>query len=364
MLIKNLFLQELISNSARIFIILICILPLTEVFGLIDQVLTGSVPTITIITLMLFGTLSSLPMILTISSFLAVVITINRYCKDYEFIIWLSSAVSPWYWLKQILFFCLPLAIICGVCTLYITPWASKKSSQYTQFLLSQEINKVIVPGLFKENNDGHQVFYIESYSLNNGNAKNIFINYNDYEANNNHLVTKHLITAKSGIIYNNNGIFKIILDSGSQYNISYNHNNNVLTFKNFIITLKRQYAPNNHTDISSVNFTELLSNNTVAAKSELSWRISTVIMLVVMCIIALPISINIGRVQSNFTFILPPAIYALYQNLILSINGYIHDGKIGIMVIFVVHTIILLLAIAFIYLKTFPKGYLQQKIK
>jgi len=223
MLIKKLFYRELVSNATKIFIVLVSILPVTELFKLLNQAASGSIPTVTLVTLMIYGTIASFPMILTIACFLTVVITINRYCKDQEFAIWLSSGISPFYWLKLVALFIMPMTIICAFCTMYVTPWATSKSQEYANFLSKQQTSILISPGVFKENDDGNQVFYIEKYSLAPSFAQNVFIQYNEAGG------APYNITAKSGKIENKDGIISVILRNGHRYELTNNADNNII---------------------------------------------------------------------------------------------------------------------------------------
>ncbi len=360
MLVKKVFYRELVSNASKIFTVLVFILPLTELFKLLDQAASGNIPTITLLTMMIYGTIASFPMILTIACFLTIVITINRYCKDHEFSIWLSSGLAPFYWLKQVAIFSIPLTLICAISSMYVTPWATSKSQEYANFLSKQQANLVISPGIFKEDAEGRQVFYLDHYSSNPGIAKKIFIEYTDNGGTFN-------VTANSGRIDNDNGIFGITLTNGNRYELGNSSDNSIIFhFDEFRASIKQQYTPKDKDKIEIPTSTigQLMDDPSTRAKSELSWRISIAVMMFVMCFIAVPISIQTGRVQNNLVFILPPIIYAIYENFILTLNGYINDGKIPMAVVFLVHFLMLLVAIFLTYLKTFPKGYFLSKNK
>ncbi|MDQ5921870.1 MAG: lipopolysaccharide export system permease protein [Pseudomonadota bacterium] len=361
MLVKKVFYRELVSNASKIFIVLVFILPITELFKLLDQAASGNIPTITLLTMMIYGTIASFPMILTIACFLTVVITINRFCKDHEFAIWLSSGLSPFYWLRQVAIFSLPMSIICAISSMYITPWATSKSQNYVEFLSKQQTNMIISPGIFKE--DGGIIFYLEHYSLNPGIAKKIFLQYTD----NNESPVTYNVTAQAGRIDNDNGIFGVTLINGNRYDLmSARDTRIVLHFDQFRASVKQQYTPleKARMEMPTSTVRQLLSDPSTHAQSELSWRLSIAIMMFVMCFLAVPISIQTGRVQNSLIFVLPPIIYAVYENFILSLNGYIKDGKISIIAVFFVHILMLLFAVLLTYVKTFPKGYLFSKNK
>lgn len=363
MLVKKVFYRELVSNASKIFTVLVFILPVTELFKLLDQAASGNIPTVTLLTMMIYGTIASFPMILTIACFLTVVITINRYCKDHEFAIWLASGLSPFYWLRQISVFSLPMAIICAISSMYVTPWATNKSQEYAHFLSKQQANMIISPGIFKEDSTGKQVFYLEHYTLNPNLATRIFLQYTEETES----PSTYNITAEGGRIDNDNGIFGISLLKGNLYELASSKDTRmVLHFDEFRASVKQQYTPTDKEKIemSTATIRQLITDPSTRAKSELSWRISIAAMMFVMCFIAVPISIQTGRVQNNLIFVLPPIIYAIYENFILTLNGYINDGKIPMAVVFLIHIMMICVALGLTYAKTFPKGYLFSKNK
>ncbi len=363
MLIKKVFFTELVGNASKIFTVLVFILPVTELFKLLDQAASGNIAVATLVTMMIYGTIASFPMILTIACFLSIVITINRYCKDQEFSVWLASGVSPFYWVRQVIIFSLPMVVICLVSTLYITPWATTKSEDYANFLTKQEAAMVIAPGVFKEADNGRQVFYIEHYTLNKGLANRIFIRYQDLDK-------LYTITANAGKIINHEGMYSIILQDGNRYDISINPTNDDVTainFKELKATIEQQYTPLQRVGlhINTAKFEELWKDNNGESKAALSWRFSIALMLFVMCIVAVPISIQVGRKQNNLVFIMTPIIYAIYENLILTVDGYISNGTLKSMgYVFIVHGLLLIFAFCLTYIKTYPQGYLKSKNK
>lgn len=366
MLIKNVFYRELVANAARILIVLVIILPVTELFKLLDQATSGNIPTVTIFTLMLYGTLASFPMILNIASFLSIVLTINRLSKDHEMTIWLSSGISPFRWLKLTAMFILPISLICGICSMVITPWAVMQSEQYANFLAKQEAPMALSPGIFRESPDSKDVYYVERYSLNDGYAKNIFLKYqNESEISYN-------ITAKEGRVTNREGMISLTLYNGTRYQLDAPKNENFLTmkFKTFTATIKQSYDPEkDKIQLNSQSYPtrKLIQLYNVSSnyRSALSSRISIMIMTFVMGLIAVPLSIQTSRVQGSLVFIFPPILYGLYQNIILTINAQINDEKIySAFWSLPAHILMIGIALMLTYIKSKPNGYFRLKSK
>lgn len=365
MLIKNVFYKELVVNAVRILTVLIVILPITELFKLLNQVAAGNIPIVTMLTLVLYGTLASFPMILNIACFLSIVITFNRMSKDHELIIWLSSGISPFYWLKILTLFVTPLAVICGICSMIITPWAHAQSQQYAKFLEKQSIVMALSPGLFKESPSKRDTFYIEKFSIENGYAQNLFLKYID-ESN-----VSYNLAAKEGRVLNDKGIISLTLFNGNRYQLD-NFQNNILImhFKTFTAAIKQDYDPIRDKVLpnsQSHSTTYLIGNyaNSAHNRSELSWRISIMLMTLVMGLLSMPISMQTSRVQSNLVFIFPPLIYGIYQNLVMTINAKIHDNILySAFWTMPLHLLMIAITIGLTYFKSKPIGYFWSKNK
>jgi lipopolysaccharide export system permease protein len=366
MLLKNIFFRELVANASKILVVLIIILPVTELFKLLNQAASGHIPTVTLFTFMLYGTLASFPMILNIASFLAIVITVNRYSKDHELSIWLSSGISPFKWLKLTAWFVAPLALICGLCSMVITPWAVQQSNQYAKFLVKQAAPIALSQGVFKEAKDSQDVYYIEKYSLESGNAQNLFLQYTD-ESN-----TTYNINAKAGILNEDHGILSFTLYNGTRNQLNNFSDNRIMLmqFATFKATLKQSYDPQrDKIQLNSQSYSTLdlirQYNDEAHNRGELSWRLSIMIMTFVMGLIALPLSMQTSRVQGSLVFIFPPIIYGVYQNIIMTINAQINDNKLfSAFWTMPVHMCLILVALGLTYYKSKPNGYFLSKNK
>jgi lipopolysaccharide export system permease protein len=365
MLIKKIFYQELVSNSFKILTILIFILPLTELFKFLERESGSNAPFNSIVGAMAYGTLASFPMILTISCFVSVVITLNRYSKDLELSVWLASGISPFFWLKTVARFSIPFFVICAISSLFITPWATHKLQLYTDYLAKQETSSFIIPGVFKEIGDS-QVLYIDKYSLQSRSAKDVFVQYKDKNK------IEYNITASDANMIIENGVTSLILKNGHRYQINGLDQDKYivdLIFEQLKISIKQKYTPpktdENNIDILNTFalISKVIKDNNSTAKSQLSWRISVAVMMFVITIISVPISMQVGRIQSSLTFIIPPLIYAIYNNIILTLNGYMSQNKIkSIIIVQMVHIFLMILTIILTYLKTYPKGYFKNK--
>lgn len=361
MLVQKFYYRELVSNASKILGVLVILLPVVELFQLLDGVNKGNIPNFVLVNLIILSSLSSFPMILQIACFFAVIITLNRYCKDSEFVVWLSSGLSSFYWLRVTFLFTLPMAIICGICSLYLTPWATLHSQEYAHYVASQQLNKLISPGNFRQSLNGGQVFYVDKYLAESNLVNKLFL---QYVGHNN---ATYNVTAQSAKLISESGTVKAKLIDGHIYQITQSLDNIIsVDFKELSASAENNYIPLTIKQIGVHAFPvsgllkSLATNSN--AKVELAWRISVIIMLIATTLIVVPLSIQIGRIQKSIlTFIIAPIISAVYQNLILvSSGGLAQPGVLPILKFIGIHSSLFVVAIALTYIKTFPKGYFR----
>jgi lipopolysaccharide export system permease protein len=72
--------------------------------------------------------------------------------------------------------FTIPLALLVGIVSLFIAPWAEERSQVYAEILKRREEISAIAPGVFKETGSGSKVYFIESYGGQHGAATRIFM--------------------------------------------------------------------------------------------------------------------------------------------------------------------------------------------
>ena len=94
MLFKRSLIQELISTAAGAFLILVGIVIAQRAGYLIRLAAKGILPNDAISTMLGFNMIKFLPMLLSLTLFLAVLMTLSRWYRDSEMVVWLSAGLS------------------------------------------------------------------------------------------------------------------------------------------------------------------------------------------------------------------------------------------------------------------------------
>ena len=342
MLYQNKLKNELFFNSLSTILILSGIVVAQRgviVFRLASK---GIIPNDSILTILVFSLLKYLPILLTLTLFLTILLTLSRWFKDSEMMIWFSSGLGLTSFIRPILFFSLPIIILIGFLSLYLSPWATQKSEEYKAGLKNRDELATISPGSFKESKSKDRVFYVEGFGDLGSKVKNVFV---QSEQN-----------GKLGIIVSNEGSRVstntddeyIVLKKGKRYEV--NHENNHFTeikFSDYGFLVEKKLPP-----IIDVNQVEamptllLLLTKGNREIAEFVWRVSLPISGIVLIILAIPLSFINPRSGRSVNIIIAIMIFAIYNNLMGVTQSYINLGKLNPYIGgSIVHLFILLIA-------------------
>ena len=342
MLYQNKLKNELFFNSLSTILILSGIVVAQRGVVVFRLASKGIIPNDSILTILVFSLLKYLPILLTLTLFLTILLTLSRWFRDSEMMIWFSSGLGLTSFIRPILFFSLPIILLIGFLSLYLSPWATQKSEEYKAGLKNRDELATISPGSFKESKSKDRVFYVEGFGDLGSKVKNVFV---QSEQN-----------GKLGIIVSNEGSRVstntddeyIVLKKGKRYEV--NHENNHFTeikFSDYGFLVEKKLPP-----IIDVNQVEamptllLLMTKGNREIAEFIWRVSLPISGIVLIILAIPLSFINPRSGRSVNIIIAIMIFAIYNNLMGVTQSYINLGKLNPYIGgSIVHLFILLIA-------------------
>ncbi len=176
MIFKRSLLHELFQTATGAFAVLFGIFIAQRVTYYIGIAANGSIASNSINTLLGFSMLKFLPMLLSLTLFLAVLLTLTRQYRDSEMIIWFSAGQGLAAWIRPTLSFSIPIIVLISFLSLFVTPWATNKSADYKTQLKRQDELATITPGVFKESKQANRVYFVEAFDKLGTTVKNVFI--------------------------------------------------------------------------------------------------------------------------------------------------------------------------------------------
>lgn len=328
MLFRRSLTQELIATATGAFLILFGIVIAQRTGYLIKLAAKGALPNDAIAVILGFTMIRFLPMLLSVSVFLSILMTLSRWYRDSEMIIWLSSGLSLRNLVRPIFTFCGPILVAILILSLWVTPWANQKIDAYRIQLESRDELAAISPGVFKEASNAERVFFIESFDELGNVVKNIFVQSIQHQK-------VGIIVAAEGSRYKaKNGDNFLVMHHGRRYQgTPGTAEYSVTEFERYAIRIEPNEVIPKPPSAQSKSSLDLLKDKTSTHMAELQWRIAMPISAMILAFLAIPLSTLDPRAGKSANFILAIILYVIYSNLISILQAWVAQEKINALI-------------------------------
>ncbi len=352
MLFQKSLTRELTYTSIGVFSILLAILLSTQTINMLGRAAQGRIASDAIFALIGFWSIGFFPVLMILTIFVSVIVTLTRMWREHEMAVWMASGKSLTDWIWPVLRFALPLSLLIAVGTMLVEPWAVQRSKEYAETLKQREEMTALSPGVFKESRSSDRVYFIESYSVLSGATRNVFVQ--SIKAG-----EVSSIFAKSGqLSTDKDGNRILVLENGRRYTGEPGSGAfEVAEFEHYTLKIsetERIVRP--ELDSETRPTLALLASDQPADRAELAWRISLPICALVLALLAIPLSYFNPRSGHAYNLVFALGAYLLYQNLMWLLRDAIGSGKLtSALGILPAHAAMLALAAALLYYHNRP---------
>lgn len=342
--------HELIVTAAGLFSILIGIVVAQRAGHLVGGAAKGWIPNDAIMTMLGFSLIKFLPMIMSLTIFLTVLLTLSRWHRDSEMVIWFTAGLGITKWIRPIINFAIPVIVIIALLSFFVMPWATQKVEEYRVQLKSRDETSSISPGVFKESNNGERVYFVEGFDKLGNVVKNVFIQSTQHQKTG-------VIVANQGSRYTaeNDDRF-ILLKQGRRYHGKPKSAEISTTeFESYAIRLETKEVAKKPTSSDTLPTEKLMLSDKPRDKAELQWRLAIPVSAIILVLLAIPMSFVDPRAGRSLNLMFAIFIFIIYNNVISIFEAWIKQDKISALIgLWPVHTLFTLLAIYLFYRRNY----------
>ena len=369
MLFKSSLTRELFFTALSTILILSGIVVAQRAVYIFRLAAKGIIPNDTVDTILVFNLLKHLPLLLSLTIFLAILLTLSRWYRDSEMIVWFSAGLSLHNLLKPILIFSLPIIILIASLSLYISPWAVQKSEEFKNGLKNRDELATIAPGSFKESKSNNRIFYVEGFSDLGSSVNNIFVQMKQ----NGKLGV--IVSNKGERVINNKGENYIVMKDGKRYEGQVDSNEFSTTkFSEYGILVEKDVpkliAVGASAGVLEAKSTmELLLTQNKDTRNpyiaELMWRISLPISAAMLILLSISLSFINPRTGRSMNIMIALLLFVIYNNLMGVSHSLVSTGVISIWFgYWPIHLVIGLLGVYLLYRRSLHLPLFPQKIR
>jgi lipopolysaccharide export system permease protein len=323
MIFRRSLVRELTATALGLFVVLLAILFTNLVVRLLARAAGGTVAPEGILALLGFHALFYFNILLSVTLFLTVLLTLSRWYRDSEMIVWFTSGQSIVACLKPILWFAAPFFVAILALSLFLSPWAERRKLEFERQLESRDEIALLTPGIFREFPRANLVVFVESINTFDGTVRNVFL----------HSVEegKDVTTvARSGRLEEAaNGDRFIVLNEGRRYEGKPGTAEfRVVEFEK----LGRRIEPAELRALPSS--TKAIPTEVLAIadgrveRAELFWRLSVPVSALVLTLLAIPLAHVNPRMGRSFNLIAAAFMYMVYSNTLNIVQSFIAQGR------------------------------------
>ena len=325
MIFRRSLIRELTATTIGLFLVLLAILFTNLVLRVLARAAGGAVAPEGVLPLLGFAMLFYLNILLSVALFLTVLLTLSRWYRDSEMIVWFTSGQSLTACLRPILLFAAPFLAAIVVLSLTLSPWAEQRRLEYERQLESRDDIAVLTPGIFREFPRANLVVFVESMNPLNSTIRNVFLHSVDDK------LDATTVAATGRLEEAANGDRFVVLENGRRYEgkpgtADYR----VIEFEKLGRRIEPAELRALPVSTKAIPTTALAILDGRVERAELFWRISVPVSALVLTLIAVPLAYVNPRVGRSANLIAAAFLYMLYSNCLNIVQSLIAQGKLA----------------------------------
>jgi lipopolysaccharide export system permease protein len=346
MIFRKALLREFTTAAIGIFLVLLGITLTTQLVRLLGQAASGAITSTGVVALLGLTLVNYLPVLLSLTLFIAVLLTLTRGYRDSEMVVWFSCGVSLVRWVRPVLVFALPLVFTIALLSTLLSPWAVGKSEELRRLMDSRDDVSSVAPGVFRESRQGERVYFVEEVSGSENLVANVFVS--------------SIQTGKAGVMVARRG-FQETAANGDRFLVLLNGRRyegqpgsaeyKIYEFERYAMRIETAETAVRSPTTKTASTLDLLFTRTPPNLAELSWRVGLPLSALILSLLAIPLSFVNPRAGRSMNLVLALLVFMTYSNLLSIVQAAIAQTRLSFAVgLWVVHLCMLLLLATLFY--------------
>jgi lipopolysaccharide export system permease protein len=316
---------EFAGNGLLVFSVLLGIIVVSQLIRLLGEAVSGLVAVDGVLALLGFSAMNYLPVLLSISLFISILLTLSRCYRDSEMVVWFTSGIGLTRWIRPVLWYATPVVALIALLSLALSPWALRKAEEFKNKLESRDDVTAATPGMFRESKQAGRVYFIENVKPGSNRVGKIFVQ----SEQNGKIGT---MVAQQGMQETMpNGDRFLVLLNGTRYEGTPGQRDyRIVEFERYAMRIDDLPIKQAEPQVRSMSTPELWRSHTTWDISELEWRIGLPISAAILALLAIPLGYVNPRAGRSLNLILAIVLYMLYNNMISVTNTWVGQGKLA----------------------------------
>jgi len=326
-IVQRYLILEIFKSSAATILILFVILMSNTLGRVLSEISDGEIPVEAMLPVFLSQSVRILSFLLPLGFFLGVVFALGRLYKDHELVVLHACGYGYKQLYKAVLIIMLPIALLTAWLSIWLSAEALQASKQIVDVKKDVHQFQQLKVGQFNLSKDKKNVFFMQSMSADKLEIQDVIITQKGNQTN-------VLETAKFGKhkLHDNSGDLFLEVGPGTRYegkagSVDYK----IIEFDTHGILLGKNQTKVKPLKPSEKHFSQLQQSNKHRDAVELFWRLNIPLTLIVLGLLAVPLSYISPRQGRYGRVGLALLVFIVYLNLLGFTKGAMERGSLPI---------------------------------
>jgi lipopolysaccharide export system permease protein len=338
--------RELARSFGATLVVILTIVLTMFLIGAVREATKGRVSPQDVVLVLGYTALGHLPTMLSLSMFVAIVVTLGRMYRDSEMVIWFTAGVGLTRFVRPVLRTAWPVLLVAAVLLLIVWPWGNRNRFDLRDRYQQRSDLSRVTPGVFQTSRDGSRVFFIERDSPDAVDARNVFMLAQLPKG-------ESVTSARSGRLETEGTDRWLQLDRGQRNDVDTKTGDRTLSsFETYRVLVREQAAREAESrPPKAIGTLALIRDPSLRNQAELAWRIGMLVGMGILVLLGVGMAATNPRKPSNWSLVFALLSFFAYYNLINLSQAWVGSGRLSLGVALVmVHGVTFVLALLLLW--------------
>lgn len=325
MVIDRYILKEILYTLLVVLFVLFVIFLSNRLVRFLADASVGDLASELVLTLLGMKTLSALVIILPLGLFMAILLGLSRLYKDSEMVALTACGVSVRRVYRSVIALALAVAAVVAAISFYVAPWAEEQSYRLRDVQESRAMLTGIGAGRFAEPAGGDGVLYFARSSADGTLMHDVFMQHHRREG-------EVVLSAQRGRRWQDEtGAQYLVLMDGYRYEgLPGEGAFRIIRFDQHAVRIEARDVEPSQRKQRARPTRELIGADKAVDVAELQWRVSMPLSVLVLSLLAVPLSRTNPRQGKYSKLFVAVLIYLIYSNLLGVSNSWVARGRLA----------------------------------
>jgi lipopolysaccharide export system permease protein len=338
--------RELARSFGATLVVILTIVLTMFLLRTVGLAAKGTVSPQDVVLVLGYTALGHLPTMLSLSMFVAIVVTLGRMYRDSEMVIWFTGGIGLARFVRPVLRTSWPVLLVTGLLLLFVWPWGNRNSQDLRDRYQQRNDLSRVAPGVFQTSGDGKRVFFVERDDSDTVNARNVFVLTQAPHG-------ESLTTARSGRLEADGGDRWLLLERGQRNDFDDKAGSRTLSsFETYRVLVRERAAREAEARPPRTKSTvDLIAEPTARNQGELAWRFGMLLAAANLLMLGLGLAATNPRRPSNWNLLFALLAFIVYFNLVNLTQAWVGNGRMSLgTALGAVHGSVFVLALALLW--------------